>query len=100
VTGSDNAFLRARNWTLVAGCTFSDSESRTGRALCLIGGRLRREPFGAFMLLANALKVPFILDLCFISRAFVFATGISILFGWFPARRAARHDPIHAPQHE
>ncbi len=47
VTGSDNAYLTARNWTLTAGRAFTDSELRAGRAVCIIGASVRRELFGA-----------------------------------------------------
>jgi putative ABC transport system permease protein len=44
--------------------------------------------------------VPFIFDLQINILAFLFAASIGILFGFVPARRAARLNPIDALRHE
>ncbi len=46
VTGSDNDYLTVRNWTLVAGRAFTETELRAGKAVCVIGATVQRELFG------------------------------------------------------
>ncbi len=48
----------------------------------------------------SALGVPFLLDVRIVLIAFGFAALVGVVFGFFPARRAALLDPIEALRHE
>lgn len=53
--------------------------------------------FGA--LGAQMLNVPFVVDIRVVLLAFFFSALVGVIFGYFPARRAARLDPIEALRH-
>ena len=55
---------------------------------------------GLSMLGASLMGVPYIFDLKINLLAFLFSASIGILFGFVPARRAARLNPIDALRHE
>jgi putative ABC transport system permease protein len=54
----------------------------------------------AGVLATRAFHVPFVLNLSIVALSFTFSAAVGVVFGFFPARRAARLDPIDALRHE
>ncbi|MFB9241683.1 ABC transporter permease [Massilia antarctica] len=55
---------------------------------------------GASYGLASVMGVPYAFDPAINLLSFLFSAAIGVLFGYFPARRAAQMDPIEALRHE
>jgi len=55
---------------------------------------------GASLFLARLMSVPYLFDPGINLLSFVFSAAIGVLFGFFPARRAAGLNPIDALRHE
>ena len=54
----------------------------------------------ASIVLAGVMEVPYLFNPTVNVLSFLFSAGIGVLFGYFPARRAAQMDPIEALRHE
>ena len=69
--------------------------------LCCFGGLIGiLLAFGLSLGLAKLIDVPFVFDPSINVLSFVFSALMGIIFGYYPARRASRLDPIDALRHE
>ena len=57
VTGSDNQYLKVTNRSIGSGRTFSDSELRTGAAVCIMGETVRKKLFGGQEALGERIRL-------------------------------------------
>jgi putative ABC transport system permease protein len=69
--------------------------------LCALGGLAGIAlGFGASIGLAAVIDVPFVFDPVINLVSFLFAAAMGIVFGYYPASRASKLDPIDALRHE
>jgi len=57
VTGTTNDYFATANWVIERGRTFTESELRAGKAVCVIGATVSKELFGAQDPLGNKLRL-------------------------------------------
>ena len=69
--------------------------------LCCFGGIIGIVlALGLSILLAGVIDIPFIFDPMVNTLSFVFSALMGVIFGYYPAHRASRLDPIDALRHE
>ncbi|PLX38982.1 MAG: multidrug ABC transporter substrate-binding protein [Hyphomicrobiales bacterium] len=69
--------------------------------LSLLGGLIGISlGLGLAYVASLVLKIPYVVDYSIVVASFGFSAFIGVVFGYFPARRAARMNPIDALRHE
>ena len=68
--------------------------------LSLMGGLMGIALGRGLAAAARLMAIPFTPDPLVVLGAFGFSALVGVVFGYFPARRAARMDPIEAPRHQ
>jgi putative ABC transport system permease protein len=54
----------------------------------------------SYILVVNLMSIAFTVDLEAVALGFFFSLAVGIIFGWAPARRASRLNPIDALRSE
>lgn len=57
IIGAQNSYFIAGNWKMAEGRQFSESELRTGSAVCLLGSTVQKELFGAQNPLGSKIRI-------------------------------------------
>jgi putative ABC transport system permease protein len=57
ITGSTNDYFTASSWKFASGRSFTDAELRSGKSVCVIGDRIRRELFAGKDPIGSSLRI-------------------------------------------
>ena len=57
LTGTDNEYIKVRDWSVAQGREFRESELRSGKAVCIIGATVQKELFGSQNPLGQRIRI-------------------------------------------